>query len=1011
MFTSIMARIAPVAGIAALALLGASAQAEDIDIFAYPPSTASRADVLIILDSSANWSSSIAEDDCSYDDGTGGPKASNPGMEQGTKMAIEKCALYNLIHALPEDAFNVGLMLFNESPASNSGGYPRHAIVSLDSAGKTSLKDEIRNLSIGDDKGNNAAFAKSLYEGYLYLTEKDQYMGKSGSGSPPKWDPAAFSGNQYELPTSDSCTKHIIFITNGTPGEVTDNEAKTLLAEAGGDTTKITYPASSNVSTSDQANWADEFARFMRTKAIVTHTVAVTGASSDGNYPNFIENIAAKGGGSFVEAGNSAELAAKLRSIFNKIQSVSSVFSSASLPVSVNARGTYDNQIFLGMFLPDGNARPRWVGNLKQYKFAYNHVTDTLILADALGQNAINNTGGFIEPGAVSFWSRPSTFWTNAPSGTPASASDSPDGEIVAKGGAGQGLREAYATAQSSRPVYTCVAAGTVACPSGALGATAATQFDVGNTDLTTAKLGVSTTAQRDTLIDWVRGTDNAGDESGPGNGVTVRPSIHGDVLHSRPAVVNYGGTTGVVVFYGANDGMLHAINGNQTGTGAGAHLWSFVPEEHYAKLKRLRDNTPLVSFPNLTPADPVAPRDYFVDGPISIYQKLDSNGNTDKVYLYVGMRRGGRFLYAFDVTNPQAPTFLWKKTSTDISALGQTWSEPRVAKIRGRTNPVIMMGAGYDAAAEDVTPAGTVTMGNAILILDAFDGSVIKTFDTTRPVPADVTVVDSDSDGYTDRAYAVDVGGNIYRIDFEFTDSTTGTTSTDDSVWEIKTLASLGSQSKKFLYAPDVVLSKYFAVVMAGTGDREKPLSTSTQDYFYTVIDDYQGKGLRDDFQTITELVPQADYATSPDAKGCYLELAAGEKVVNAPTTIGGITYFSTNKPTPTAANSCSANLGEARAYAMPLVCKSPKSSILEGGGLPPTSVAGDVLITWIDDDGEEHTESMTFIMGGPNTMPSDDWPSTIQNDSGSPFQPSDIDLVLKPKRSKVYWYTETER
>ena len=52
--------------------------------------------------------------------------------------------------------------------------------------------------------------------------------------------------------------------------------------------------------------------------------------------------------------------------------------------------------------------------------------------------------------------------------------------------------------------------------------------------------------------------------EAGPGSPVTVRSSIHADVLHSRPAVVNYG-STGVVVYYGTNDGVFHAINGNQS--------------------------------------------------------------------------------------------------------------------------------------------------------------------------------------------------------------------------------------------------------------------------------------------------------------------------------------------------------------------------------------------------------------------------------------------------------------
>jgi type IV pilus assembly protein PilY1 len=112
--------------------------------------------------------------------------------------------------------------------------------------------------------------------------------------------------------------------------------------------------------------------------------------------------------------------------------------------------------------------------------------------------------------------------------------------------------------------------------------------------------LGVAATDRSD-LINWVRGTDNAGDELGPTTTptTTVRPSIHGDVLHSRPAVVNYGGSTGVVVFYGANDGMLHAVNGNQSGTGAGQELWSFIPQEAFGKLSRLRSNFPKIRRPD----------------------------------------------------------------------------------------------------------------------------------------------------------------------------------------------------------------------------------------------------------------------------------------------------------------------------------------------------------------------------------------------------------------------------
>ena len=190
-----------------------------------------------------------------------------------------------------------------------------------------------------------------------------------------------------------------------------NNDALALLTAAGGDVTKITYPTSV-VSSTDQKNWADEYARFMRgvdvssrdgTQGIVTHTVAVTGASSDGNYPNFIQGIANYGGGSFHSASNADALLKSLIEIFNEIQSVDSVFAAASLPVSVNARGTFLNQIFMGMFRPDADASPRWRGNLKQYQFGLDGI-GALKLVDATGTSAISGTTGFISPSAVSFW-------------------------------------------------------------------------------------------------------------------------------------------------------------------------------------------------------------------------------------------------------------------------------------------------------------------------------------------------------------------------------------------------------------------------------------------------------------------------------------------------------------------------------------------------------------------------------------------------------------------------------
>jgi type IV pilus assembly protein PilY1 len=163
-----------------LCALVAPAHAEDIDIYADPNNATDVPNVLFVLDNSANWSSSIPAANCFYKDGgvvtALGPKADSPGQEQGKKMAIEKCALYNLVDALPVGTsggpdnnalFKIGFMLLNESP--DDGAYPRKAFTALTTNNKAVLKALIKGLAIGDDKGSNADFAKAMYEAYLYF--------------------------------------------------------------------------------------------------------------------------------------------------------------------------------------------------------------------------------------------------------------------------------------------------------------------------------------------------------------------------------------------------------------------------------------------------------------------------------------------------------------------------------------------------------------------------------------------------------------------------------------------------------------------------------------------------------------------------------------------------------------------------------------------------------------------------------------------------------------------------
>ena len=60
------------------------------------------------------------------------------------------------------------------------------------------------------------------------------------------------------------------------------------------------------------------------------------------------------------------------------------MFASSTLPVSVNVRGTYLNQVYMGVFRPDPDALPRWMGNLKSTGWP-SPARDTLFLADVNG--------------------------------------------------------------------------------------------------------------------------------------------------------------------------------------------------------------------------------------------------------------------------------------------------------------------------------------------------------------------------------------------------------------------------------------------------------------------------------------------------------------------------------------------------------------------------------------------------------------------------------------------------
>lgn len=1002
----------------ALLVFHLPAMGEDIDLFVgLPPSAADAPNVLIVLDNTANWN---------------------------TAFTNEMAALVNVVSGLPADKFRIGLMLFTETGGGNSGNdgaYVRAAVRQMDTANKAKYQALVSGLGQTADKGNAGKVGKAMEEAYLYYAglaphagnnkNKTDYIGNaSGTASSnaiyalPGNALASKAGTSYASPlVSGSCAKnYIIYISNGAAQDNSSDisQATAALTAVGGSTTTIPISPSGS-----QDNVADEWARFMKKSplGVVTYTVDINKVTT-GQGPGWtalLKSMANQSSGKYFDVASSGtQIADALNKVFSEIQTVNSVFASVSLPVSVNTQGTYLNQVYIGMFRPDADSFPRWSGNLKQYKLGI--VGNALKLLDANGNGAINSQTGFIGECARSFWtpSTVDTYWSFRPQGScltvaNADISNYPDGNIVEKGAQAYMLRSTTA-----RTVKTCSSTF----------ASCTTMTDFNNTNVTQAMLGAASMTERDAIINWTRGLDIDDENTNALTTTEMRPSAHGDVVHSRPVAINYGTDAApqVVVYYGGNDGVLRAVNGNRsTSIGsatAGSELWSFVAPEFYTNLKRIRDNTVTISFPGNTTGTPTPqPKPYAFDGPVTAH-KAASNA-----WIYASMRRGGRALYAFDVTAPASPSLKWKigcpnnfpasgtaddtGCTTDITGIGQTWSQPKVIKASGYgagATPMLIMGGGYDTC-EDVdstTPACGTPKGNKIYVLNADTGALLKTLDTDRSVIADLTVV-PDSAGLAKYAYAADMGGNLYRI-------TIGLAA--PASWTITKIASLGcdtvgtcTPNRKFMFAPDVVEDNGTYFLLVGSGDREKPLASYTHaasvaNHFFMVKDkpteaawlSSENGTCSADVICLNSLLPITTSANPTlvqvdEKKGWYLGLASTEQVVTSAITVFGVTTFSTHQPAVPTPGSCGPNLGTTQVYNISYTNAASANGTglryqgVVGGGLPPSPVAGMVTL----DDGT----TVPFIIGARPDSPLEGAP---------PASPS---TVVQPK-SRVYWYIQ---
>ena len=194
--------------------LNFSAKAEDIDLFVgTPPNAADVPNVLIILDNTANWTSAFTN---------------------------EMAALASVVNGLPADKFRLGLMMFSETGAGNSGNdgaYVRAAIRTMSATNKVAYQNLVNSLHVGNDKSNGGKIAKSMEEAYLYFSagvphagnnkDKADYTGNA-SGTVASNAVYAVAGNAlaskagtlYNNPIVGSCVKNMSSILVMVPHKI-----------------------------------------------------------------------------------------------------------------------------------------------------------------------------------------------------------------------------------------------------------------------------------------------------------------------------------------------------------------------------------------------------------------------------------------------------------------------------------------------------------------------------------------------------------------------------------------------------------------------------------------------------------------------------------------------------------------------------------------------------------------------------------------------------------------------
>lgn len=627
----------------------------------------------------------------------------------------------------------------------------------------------------------------------------------------------------------------------------------------------------------------DQAVLIQGTQTVKTYTIAFGLDDPDGMA--YLASLATVEGGAYT-AKNRDGLADAFNNILSNIQQRSLSFSSPSFTVDENQFLSQGTDVYVPVF--DASRSTLWSGNLRKYKMDAQGVVVGKRLNGSPGPAFTDK--GTINPDVMDFWSKElhgidasiggaasllkpaeRTIWTdiNTTSGSVAL--------VRIQNATTSMLTPTKRVTRNSllpwdqNPKKSCWGnykdcSGTEHTVEGDL-ETGAGCVDIAQ--VTTCPGIQPTESERETLVNFALGYKNGNPDAG------ARYHM-GDTLNTKPVSVNYGNGKNIV-FLGTNEGYLHAFDAN-----SGKEHWAYIPRPLLKNIGFFMSN------------DSGREHLYGIDGALTVLRKDKNNdgiirrSDGDSVYVFFGLRRGGRDYYALDITEPNSPRLLWWNHASrpGFNTLGEAWSKPTLSRMRvqnGNEPPVVkdvlVFGAGFDPNKEEQSPKRPEdNWGKDVYIVSLETGELIWSLQQgynrggaikganklKHSITGDIRILDMDSNGSLDRLYFADTGGNVWRVDLDadIYDSDPSYYDYQDAL--LTQIADLGGGNgnkdhRKFYYEPDTAMrmqnGKPILTIALGSGYRSHPLDTEAeQDRFYVLIDPNPYGLPPNNFKPITE-------------------------------------------------------------------------------------------------------------------------------------------------------------